>query len=86
MAIKKIAESLLLNLEEQMQKEYGAKIGEHIKYDLVVLDGHVSTEILEYLKENQTDVVVMGSYGLSGMGLFEKVKIRSATTICRSCQ
>ena len=62
-------ESLLLNLEEQMQKEYGAKIGEHIKYDLVVLDGHVSTEILKYLEENQTDVVVMGSYGLSGMGL-----------------
>jgi universal stress protein A len=62
-------ESLLLNLEEQMQKEYGAKIGEHIKHDLVVLDGHVSTEILRYLEENQTDVVVMGSYGLSGMGL-----------------
>jgi len=52
-----------------MQKEYGAKIGEHIEYDLVVLDGHVSTEILSYLEENQTDVVVMGSYGLSGMGL-----------------
>lgn len=62
-------ESLLLNLEEQMQKEYGAKLGEHIKYDLVVLDGHVSTEILKYLEENQTDVVVMGSFGLSGMGL-----------------
>jgi universal stress protein A len=62
-------ESLLLNLEEQMQKEYGAKVGEHIKYDLVVLDGHVSTELLKYLEENQTDVVVMGSYGLSGMGL-----------------
>ncbi|MBW1827345.1 MAG: universal stress protein, partial [Deltaproteobacteria bacterium] len=41
----------------------------HIEYDLVVLDGHVSTEILSYLEENQTDVVVMGSYGLSGMGL-----------------
>ena len=40
-------ESLLLNLEEQMQKEYGAKVGEHIKYDLVVLDGHVSTELLK---------------------------------------
>ncbi len=62
-------ESLLLNLEEQMQKEYGAKVGEHIKYDLVVLDGHVSTELLKYLEENQTDIVVMGSYGLSGMGL-----------------
>ena len=62
-------ESLLLKLEEQMQKEYGAGLGEHINYDLVVLYGHVSTEILNYLEENQTDIVVMGSYGLSGMGL-----------------
>jgi len=62
-------ESLILKLQEQMQKEYGPRIGINIKYDLVVLDGHVSTEILNYLKENRTDVVVMGSYGLSGMGL-----------------
>ena len=62
-------ESLILKLEEQMQKEYGDKIGEDIKYNFVVLDGHVSTEILKYLEESQTDVVVMGSFGLSGMGL-----------------
>ncbi len=62
-------ESLILKLEEQMQKEYGDKIREDIKYNFVVLDGHVSTEILKYLEESQTDVVVMGSFGLSGMGL-----------------
>ncbi|MDY6792615.1 MAG: universal stress protein [Thermodesulfobacteriota bacterium] len=62
-------DSLLLKLEQQMQTEYGDGLGEHIKHDLVVLDGHVSTEILRYLEDNQTDVVVMGSYGLSGMGL-----------------
>jgi len=62
-------DSLLLKLEEQMQTEYGFGLGEHIEYDLVVLDGHVSSEILKYLEENQTDVVVMGSFGLSGMGL-----------------
>ncbi len=62
-------ESLILKLEEQMQKEYGAKIGDDIKYDFVVLDGHVSTEILKYLEESRTDLVLMGAYGLSGMGL-----------------
>jgi len=62
-------ESLLLKLEEQMETEYGSGIGEHIKNDLVVLNGHVSSEILTYLEENQTDVVVMGSFGLSSMGL-----------------
>ena len=62
-------ETLLAKVEEQMEKEYGSGIGEHIKYDLVVLNGHVSSEILIYLEENQTDVVVMGSFGLSSMGL-----------------
>lgn len=62
-------ESLILKLEEQMQKEYGTKIGDDIKHIFVVLDGHVSTEILKYLEKSQTDLVVMGAYGLSGMGL-----------------
>ena len=62
-------EPLILKLEEQMQKEYGAKIGDDIKYIFVVLDGHVSTEILNYLEKSRTDLVVMGAYGLSGMGL-----------------
>jgi len=62
-------EPLILKLEELMQKEYGAKIGDDIKYIFVVLDGHVSTEILNYLEKSRTDLVVMGAYGLSGMGL-----------------
>jgi len=33
-------DSLILKMEEQMQKEYGGAIGEHIKHDLVVLNGH----------------------------------------------
>ena len=62
-------ESLILKLEEQMQKEYGGKIEDDIKYIFVILDGHVSTEILNYLEKSRTDLVVMGAYGLSGMGL-----------------
>ncbi|MBU4287253.1 MAG: universal stress protein [Proteobacteria bacterium] len=62
-------EPLMLELEKRMDKEYGARIGEHTDYKLVVLSGHVSTEILSYLKEKNIDLVVMGSYGLSGMGL-----------------
>lgn len=61
--------SLLLRLEERMQQEYGTKIGENIDCELVVLNGHVSTEILNYLKEKSIDIVIMGSYGFSGMGL-----------------
>jgi len=62
-------EPLILELEKRMDKEYGARIGEHSDYKLVVLSGHISTEILRYLEEKNIDLVVMGSYGLSGMGL-----------------
>jgi len=62
-------EPLMLELEKRMDKEYGDRIGEHADYKLVVLSGHVSTEILRYLEEKNIDLVVMGSYGLSGMGL-----------------
>ena len=62
-------ESLILELEKRMDKEYGSIIGEQVDYKLVMLSGHVSTEILRYLEEKNMDLVVMGSYGLSGMGL-----------------
>jgi universal stress protein A len=52
-----------------MQQEYGSRMGEKINYQLVVLDGHISTEILKFLDEHQIDLVLVGSYGLSGMGL-----------------
>jgi len=62
-------ESWILRLEEQMQAEYGSKIKKSVDSELVVLDGHVSSEILTYLRDNDLDLVVLGSYGLSGMGL-----------------
>jgi len=61
--------SLILTIEERMQKEYGARVGDKTDFELVVRDGHVSTEILRFVDENAIDLVVMGSYGLSGAGL-----------------
>ncbi len=62
-------ELLLSRLQEKMQEEYEDRIGGDVAHNLVVLTGHVSSEILRFLEENSIDVVVMGSYGLSGMGL-----------------
>jgi universal stress protein A len=56
-------------VEDRMQQEYGPRIGESLEFELVVLDGHVSSEILRYLEEEGMDLVVMGAYGYSGMGL-----------------
>ncbi|MDM8523045.1 universal stress protein [Desulfococcaceae bacterium HSG8] len=61
--------SLILKLEERMEQAYGARIPDHVDCEFVVLDGHISTEILIYLEENQSDIVITGSYGLTGMGL-----------------
>ncbi len=62
-------DNIIIELEKQMQKEYGDRVGDKVDYQLIVLDGHVSTEILTFLNENPVDIVVVGSYGLTGMGL-----------------
>ena len=61
--------SLILDLEERMQKDYGARISDNIEYEIIILEGHISTEIINFLKEKEIDLAVLGSYGLSGMGL-----------------
>ena len=61
--------ALILNLEERMQQEYGSRLTGQIDYELVILNGHISSEILTFLEKNRIDLAVMGAYGLSGMGL-----------------
>jgi universal stress protein A len=62
-------ETLLMQIQERMQERYDAEASRGLTSQYVVLDGHVSTEILAFLEERQADLVIMGSYGLSGMGL-----------------
>jgi len=62
-------DALITRLQEQMEKDFGSRVGSRTPCEIVVLDGHVSTEIVRYLGANALDLVVVGSYGLSGMGL-----------------
>ena len=62
-------DSVILEIEEEMQKRYGAQVPHEVDYELVVRDGHVSSEILEFIRTQQIDLAVTGAYGLSGMGL-----------------
>jgi universal stress protein A len=62
-------ESLVRQIEEKMAQEYGNRMNGRVEYRLVVLDGHASTELIKFIEENSIDVVVLGAYGLSGMGL-----------------
>jgi universal stress protein A len=61
--------ALLPQLETRLVDTYGKRVPPTIEHEIAVLDGHVSTEILAYLNANPMDLVVMGSYGFTGMGL-----------------
>ena len=52
-----------------MQEVYGNRIPDGIDAELVVRDGHVSTEIIRFIEETDADLAVVGAFGLSGMGL-----------------
>ncbi|MFO7963565.1 MAG: universal stress protein [Desulfobacterales bacterium] len=62
-------EAITLKIQKRMEEDYAGRIPAHITHSLVIRDGHVSSEILQYLQENQVDLVVVGSYGLTGMEL-----------------
>ena len=62
-------ESLISDVTKRVQQEYGHKLGDDIYYELIVLEGHVSSKIIGFLEEKDVDLAIMGSYGASGMGL-----------------
>ncbi len=62
-------ENLVVSLNERMQEVYGNRIPEAVDSELVVRDGHVSTEIIRFIEETDADLAVVGAFGLSGMGL-----------------
>ena len=62
-------ENLVVSLNERMQEVYGNRIPDGVDAKLVVRDGHVSTEIINFIKETGADLAVVGAFGLSGMGL-----------------
>lgn len=62
-------EAIILQLQERMQQEYGDRISDAVTYELIVLNGDVSTEILTFLEEQAIDLCVLGAFGLTGMEL-----------------
>ena len=62
-------DGIINKIEKNMQEKYAAKVPESVDVKIAVLDGHVSSEIIKYVDENIIDLVVVGSYGLTGMEL-----------------
>ena len=63
------SKALVQMLEDQMIDEYGTKTGENINTVITVQNGHISSEILNYLVDEKIDLVILGAYGLSGVEL-----------------
>lgn len=61
--------ALILKVEEKVRETYGTRIEEGIESELVILDGHISSELINFLEKEKVDLVILGSYGTSGMGL-----------------
>lgn len=50
-----------------LEKDYTLRLGSFSKYKYVVLCGNPHKEIVEYSNKTQADLVVMGTYGHSGI-------------------
>ena len=63
------SQTLLHNIEMQMDEVYGKRVQDETSCCVVVKDGHISTEILNYLMDEKIDLVILGAYGLAGVEL-----------------
>jgi nucleotide-binding universal stress UspA family protein len=62
-------------------------MGSFPDYQVKILNGHPSAEILRFLEENKADLVVLGTHGLTGLAHFflgstaEKIVRRSPCSV-----
>jgi nucleotide-binding universal stress UspA family protein len=73
--------------EEQINRNFVQKMGSFPDYQIKILSGHPSAEILSFLEENEADLVVLGTHGLTGLAHFflgstaEKIVRRSPCSV-----
>lgn len=63
------SKALVQKVEERMFETYGNRIDPGMDHVISVKDGHVSSEIINYLLDETIDLVILGAYGLSGVEL-----------------
>jgi nucleotide-binding universal stress UspA family protein len=52
---------------ENIETRYVSQLKEKQPYEVDLLSGYASTEILRLARERQIDLIVMGSHGLTGL-------------------
>lgn len=63
----KFVEEVTAAATEAIQNRYEANLNEKQPYEVHLLSGYSSTEILRLAGENPFDLIVMGSHGLTGL-------------------
>jgi len=72
---------------EQIESVYLNKLGKSLQAEVRVLSGHPASEILNFLEQEEIDLVVMGTHGLAGLAHFflgstaEKVVRRASCSV-----
>jgi nucleotide-binding universal stress UspA family protein len=55
---------------EQIEKSYVQQMGDYGNFDIRVLSGHPASEILNFIDQEKTELVVMGTHGFTGLAHF----------------
>ena len=63
----KFVEEVTQAAKEAIENRYTAALKDTQPYEVQLLSGYSSTEILRLAKENDCDLIVMGSHGLTGL-------------------
>ena len=56
------------NLDTNYRERYVSNLEEGVSFETVTKSGKEAEEILEFAKEEQVDLIVMGTHGRTGMG------------------
>jgi len=54
-------------LDDNYTERYAKKIGNEITYEIVTISGREDNEILKLAKEENVDIIVMGTHGRTGI-------------------
>ena len=80
-------EQVIQRSEEQMESRYVQRMGDYSNFQVRVLSGHPASEILNFVDQEQVDLVVMGTHGFTGLAHFflgstaEKVVRRAGCSV-----
>ena len=55
---------------EQMESRYVQRMGDYRNHQVRVLSGHPASELLNFIDEEQLDLIVMGTHGFTGLAHF----------------